>query len=96
MEAEEECRSMVSDCLAHLAFMSPAPLATWLQQQLANKSAGARGVAVAAMKHALNESTHDASHLTQYGAHVVLPLHAPCLPSGTGSPLPCALSAGYI
>lgn len=68
VEAEEECRSVVADCLAQLAFMSPAALAQWLQQQLGSESAGARGVAVAAMKYALNDSTHDASHLTQCAA----------------------------
>lgn len=78
MEAEEECRSVVADCLAQLAFMSPAALASWLLQQLSSESAGARGVAVAAMKYALNDSAHDASHLTQCATATLRasPMHA--------------------
>lgn len=78
---------MVADCLAQLACMSPAPLAAWLLKQLSCDSVGARGVAVAAMKYALNDSAHDASHLTQcapVSPSVREPSHRPVLAQRLG------------
>lgn len=66
MHVPDECRTMVSDCLAQLTFMSSAAMAKWLQEQLASSAAPSRGVAVAAVKHVMHDGTYAVPELAQY------------------------------
>jgi hypothetical protein len=65
MHVPDECRTMVSDCLAQLTFMSSAAMAQWLQEQLGSDAATSRGVAVAAVKHVMHDGHYAVPELAQ-------------------------------
>jgi hypothetical protein len=65
MHVPDECRTMVSDCLAQLTFMSPAVMGQWLLEQLGSDAATSRGVAVAAVKHVMHDGNSAVPELAQ-------------------------------
>ena len=72
MHVPDECRTMVSDCLAQLTFMSSSAMAQWLLDQLNSDAAASRGVAVAAVKHVMHDGNYAVPELAQCATILLL------------------------
>lgn len=57
-EGEEECRTVVAECLGRLALLAPGQVVGALQQALSSNSSPTRATVVAALKHSLVEQPH--------------------------------------